>query len=143
MSTTIEEGLMDREPAGWMLGVRSPFGNPRRYSRLASVSLFALCLAAGVNGALAEGNSEGKVILERNCGRCHAVVPDGMSPLKEAPNLWIVLGSYPAERLEVELGEGIGSRHREMPQIQFSEEDIWSIYRYLHEKNPDAESRRP
>jgi mono/diheme cytochrome c family protein len=126
-----------------MLVVRSRSNKLRRRSRLASVSLAALCLAAGIHGALAEDDSEGKAILERNCGRCHAVVPDSMSPLKEAPNLWIVLGSYPAERLEVELGEGIGSRHREMPQIQFSEEDIWSIYYYLHGKQPDAESRPP
>ena len=49
----------------------------------------------------------------------------------------------PTERLEVELGEGIGSRHREMPQIQFSDEEISSIYHYLHDDAPDAEQRRP
>lgn len=75
---------------------------------------------------------DGKAILERNCGRCHAVSAGNESPLKTAPNLWIVLGSYPGSRLEVELGEGKGSRHREMPQIQFSEEEIASIYYYLH-----------
>ena len=127
----------------WVLVVRFHFNKPRRLSWLASVSLATFCLAGGMHGALGEDGGEGKAILERNCGRCHAVVPDGISPLKEAPNLWIVLGSYPAERLEVELGEGIGSRHREMPQIQFSEEDIASIYYYLHGKQPDAVYREP
>jgi mono/diheme cytochrome c family protein len=75
---------------------------------------------------------DGKALLERNCGRCHAVAAGTESPLKNAPNLWVVLGTYPGSRLEVELGEGKGSRHREMPQIQFSEEEIASIYYYLH-----------
>jgi len=92
---------------------------------------------------LAAKISEGRAILERNCGRCHAVAAGDPSPLKEAPNLAIVLGSYPGERLEVELGEGIGSRHRDMPQIQFSAEEITSIYYYLHGEGPDSEGRRP
>ena len=58
-------------------------------------------------------------------------------------HLWTVLGYYPTERLEVELGEGIGSRHREMPQIQFSAEEITSIYYYLHSDALDAEQHRP
>ena len=86
---------------------------------------------------------DGKALLEKNCSRCHAIAPGLESPLKEAPNLWIVLGYYPTERLELELAEGIGSRHREMPQIQFSDEEIMSIYSYLHSDAPDAEQRRP
>jgi mono/diheme cytochrome c family protein len=89
-------------------------------------------LASYGQPGLAAEAGDGKAILERNCGRCHAVIAGAESPLKEAPNLWIVLGSYPGERLEVELGEGKGSRHREMPQIQFSDEEIASIYYYLH-----------
>ena len=46
-----------------------------------------------------------------------------------------VLGSYPAERLEVELG----SHHRKMPQIQYSETGIWGVDHYLRGKKPDAE----
>ena len=72
----------------------------------------------------------------RSSEGCHAGDP---SPLKEAPNLAIVLGSYPGERLELGLGEGIGSRHAEMPQIQFSAEEITSIYYYLHGKEPEPE----
>jgi mono/diheme cytochrome c family protein len=76
---------------------------------------------------------EGRILLERNCGRCHAVALDSPSPLAGAPNLRIVLGSYPTERLEFELAEGIGSRHREMPQVQFTLEDIEAIESYLAE----------
>lgn len=76
--------------------------------------------------------AKGKALLQSNCGRCHAVSADTESPLKQAPNLWIVLGAWPSERLDIELAEGVGSRHREMPQIQFSDEDITAIYYYLH-----------
>src|SRR5688572_26873183 len=76
-------------------------------------------------------STEGKMLLERNCGRCHALTAEALSPLKEAPNLWIVLRSYPDERLEFELSEGIGSRHEQMPQVQFSSDEITAIQNYL------------
>ena len=62
-------------------------------------------------GEAAEGEA-GSALLEKNCGRCHALAAGALSPLKEAPNLWIVLRSFPSERLEFELSEGIGSRHK-------------------------------
>ena len=107
----------------------------RRQWRIAAMVIVSFA-CYGRPGLAAEA-SDGKVILERNCGSCHAVIAGAESPLKEAPNLWIVLGSYPGERLEVELSEGKGSRHREMPQIQFSAEEIASIYYYLHGKEGD------
>jgi len=106
-------------------------------------ALIFVAMALYIRPSLAAESSDGRAILEKNCGRCHAVAPADASPLKEAPNLAIVLGSYPGERLELELGEGIGSRHRDMPQIQFSAEEITSIYYYLHGKEPDSEYRRP
>ena len=96
-----------------------------------------------LTAASANDAADGKALLEKNCSRCHAVAPGLESPLKGAPNLWTVLGYFPAERLEIELAEGIGSRHRYMPQIQFSDEEIASIYAYLHNDAPDAEQRRP
>lgn len=80
---------------------------------------------------LAEADESGKTLLEKNCGRCHALAADKPSPLKQAPNLWTVLRSYPPERLEFELSEGIGSRHKDMPQIQFTSEEIDEIENYL------------
>lgn len=94
-------------------------------------ALVALSMLAGASrGEAAQGES-GKSLLERNCGRCHAVAFDTPSPLKEAPNLRIVLSSYPTERLEFELAEGIGSRHKDMPQIQFTPDQIEAIEEYL------------
>jgi mono/diheme cytochrome c family protein len=89
-----------------------------------------LLLPLEAQGATDEA-AQGKALLERNCGRCHALAAEASSPLAAAPNLWIVLSSYPAERLEFELAEGIGSRHRDMPQVQFTAEDIGHIESYL------------
>lgn len=92
-------------------------------------------LLLGLPNAAAE-EERGKTLLQDNCGRCHAVEPGAASPLAKAPNLYVVLGSYPGERLEVELGEGIGSLHKDMPQVQFSGEDISDIYYYVHDEKP-------
>jgi len=111
---------------------RTPYCTSRGAAR-ASIRVAALLMAvAGSGAALADEASEGKALLERNCGRCHAVVAGAQSPLGKAPNLWTVLRSYPVERLDFELAEGIGSRHADMPQIQFADEDITRIYYYLH-----------
>ena len=105
---------------------------------LRCLALFIICCGGS---ALAEQVSDGKAILERSCGRCHAVAPGVESPRSGAPNLSIVLQSYPAERLEVELTEGIRPKHPEMPQVRFSSDDIASIYYYLHGKTPESEGR--
>lgn len=75
--------------------------------------------------------ASGEALLRKNCGQCHALTAELSSPLKKAPNLWTVLRSYSSERLEFELSEGIGSRHKDMPQIQFSSEEIEKIENYL------------
>ena len=98
---------------------------------VAAVALLTL----GASGALAaEGSGtalDGKAILEKYCGRCHAIEATGASPLPKAPPLRQVYLSYPIQELEVGLAEGMGSRHRDMPQIQFSTEQVSAILNYL------------
>ncbi len=103
----------------------------RKYMRWiyrAAVGLLCFYYSVAAN---ASDSADGKGLLERNCGRCHALAADTSSPLREAPNLWVVLRSFPTERLEFELSEGIGSRHKDMPHIQFSSEDIFKIESYF------------
>jgi mono/diheme cytochrome c family protein len=95
---------------------------------------FGLLLLFSAGSLEAAENADGRALLEKNCSRCHAVTLSAVSPLAAAPNLWTVLRSYPTERLEFELAEGIGSRHRDMPQIQFSTEEIRSIVKYLDQE---------
>ncbi|WP_072369285.1 cytochrome c [Hyphomicrobium sp. NDB2Meth4] len=99
-----------------------------------------VCVAAADVKTEAE---KGQALLEQNCGRCHGVVGDQKSPLKQAPNLSVVLGAWPNEELEMELADGVGSRHRDMPQIQFSPEEITSIYYFLHGGEEKAPAKTP
>jgi cytochrome c len=75
--------------------------------------------------------SEGKAILDQHCARCHSIAARGDSPLPQAPPLREVYLKYPIQQLESGFAEGMGSRHREMPQIQFSTEQVSAILDYL------------
>ena len=94
------------------------------------------CLALlmfGASAALAAGSddSAGKALLEKNCGRCHSLEATGTSTLPQAPPLREVYLKYPIDQLEEGFAEGMGSRHRDMPQIQFSEDQVAAILNYL------------
>jgi mono/diheme cytochrome c family protein len=90
-------------------------------------------LTVGASGALAANvtANEGRTILEQNCGRCHAIDAKGDSPLPAAPPLREVYLKYPIDQLEEGFAEGMGSRHRDMPQIPFSEDQVAAILAYL------------
>ena len=94
------------------------------------------CLALlmfGASGALAAGSdaSAGKALLEKNCGRCHSLDATGTSPLPQAPPLREVYLKYPIDQLEEGFAEGMGGRHRDMPQIQFSQDQVAAILNYF------------
>ncbi len=74
----------------------------------------------------------GKAILQKDCSRCHSIEATGDSPLAVAPPLRDIYRKRSLERLEFELAEGMGSRHQEMPQVQFSTEEIAAILNYLN-----------
>jgi cytochrome c len=74
---------------------------------------------------------EGRAILESNCGRCHAIDAESASSLPQAPPLREIYLRYPIDQLEGGFAEGMGSRHRDMPQIQFSDEQVAAILSYL------------
>lgn len=98
---------------------------------------YALCclalLSFGASGAIAANTevAEGKALLEQNCGRCHSIEATGASPLPQAPPLREVYLKYPIDQLEQGFAEGMGSKHRDMPQIQFSPDQVAAILSYL------------
>jgi mono/diheme cytochrome c family protein len=94
-----------------------------------ALALSGLCLGCGSGVVAAE--DPGQALLETRCGRCHGIAAEAKSRLKTAPNLWETLRAYPTERLDFELAEGIGSRHRAMPQIQFTSDEIAWVKAYL------------
>jgi cytochrome c553 len=92
-----------------------------------------LCLTATLEAAsFSKLATRGKIILQEKCGRCHAIEPVGESPLKKAPPMRDIYDRYNPRELRAELIEGKVSKHREMPQIAFSDEDTYAILTYLH-----------
>lgn len=101
---------------------------------LATLALAGLGLWPAVAAEGPSPAAEGKLLLEKNtCARCHAIEATGDSPLKQAPPLRDVYRKYPAQKLEFEFAEGMGSRHKDMPQIQFSSGQVDAILIYLSE----------
>jgi cytochrome c2 len=84
-------------------------------------------------GFSSEMTSRGKSILLEKCGRCHAVEAVGESRLKNAPPMRDIYGRFAPRELEAELQEGMVSKHKQMPQIEFSQEDVAAIMAYLYE----------
>jgi mono/diheme cytochrome c family protein len=76
--------------------------------------------------------ARGKKILQERCSRCHSVEASGESPLVGAPPMRDVYARYAPRELTAELSEGMVSRHKEMPQIDFSDEDVAAIMAYLY-----------
>lgn len=99
--------------------------------REALCSLALLALGASEVLAANAGPTDGKALLEKNCGRCHSLEATGASPLPQAPPLREVYLKYPIDQLEGGFAEGMGSRHRDMPQIQFSPDQVAAILNYL------------
>lgn len=98
------------------------------------LSLVATVAVSARNDAKTSTAAEqhaGKKLLQSRCGHCHSVTKTGQSPLATALPLRDVYRTYPIEQLAFELSEGIGSRHKSMPQIQFSSEEIDQILAYL------------
>ncbi len=102
-----------------------------RSLKLGVIACCLLLVLGAPHVGAAGGAGDGKAILATLCGRCHAIEATGASPLPQAPPLREVYLRYPIEQLEEGFAEGMGSRHRDMPQIQFSDEQVAAILNYL------------
>jgi mono/diheme cytochrome c family protein len=114
---------------------------------MGAVTLCALLLAPpGLLGpafaAEKDLTDKGKVLVEQNCGRCHATGKEGDSPHKEAPPFRTLSSKYPVEDLAESLAEGIVSGHPEMPIFVFEPQDVAAIIDYL-ESIQDVPSAPP
>ena len=95
-----------------------------------------ISLIAGMNlstqGLAAELTDRGRLLLEKNCSRCHAIGRADASPNTQAPPFRSVITRYPAEYLAEALAEGIMTRHSEMPEFIFAPDEIEAIVAYLN-----------
>jgi mono/diheme cytochrome c family protein len=105
---------------------------PRLAHQALIVGLLVSWSAASNAATTGELRSRGKALLQENCSRCHAIGARGRSPLKAAPPMRTIYGRFAPRELQAELREGMVSRHRAMPQIDFSDEDTDAILAYLY-----------
>ena len=99
---------------------------------LALGAVILLCLPVSDAANSSKLAARGKLILQENCGRCHAIEAVGDSPLKKAPPMRDIYVRFAPRELQAELSEGMVSKHKEMPQIEFSDEDVYAIMTYLY-----------
>jgi len=106
----------------------------RRLQTLAliGVGLFLSPPAFAQSAETANLAARGQAILQEKCARCHAIDTVGESPLKQAPPMREIYGRFNPRELQAELSEGKVSKHKEMPQIAFSDEDVHAILTYLY-----------
>lgn len=73
----------------------------------------------------------GEAILAKNCGRCHAIDRTSSSPFAPAPPLRDAYKKFSVEELKMRLSEGVVSHFKDMPQIDFTDEQVAAIVDYL------------
>lgn len=103
----------------------------------AAISLIAAMVLA-TQGLAAELTEQGRLLLEKNCSRCHAIGLADTSQNAQAPPFRNVITRYPADDLAEALAEGIMTRHSEMPEFVFAPDEIEAIIDYLNSLGPDA-----
>ena len=107
-----------------------------RFSYLARsllAGLLLICVPAASEAAdTSQLEARGKAILQEKCGRCHAVEAVGESRLKVAPPMRDIYSRFAPRELEQELLQGMVSKHKAMPQIEFSQEDVAAVMSYLY-----------
>ncbi len=99
--------------------------------RLCVLTLALPGLLAPAFAAEKDLTAKGKVLVEENCARCHAIGKEGDSPHAEAPPFRTLSSKYPVEDLAELLAEGIVSGHPEMPIFVFDPQDVAAIIDYL------------
>ena len=107
----------------------------RSAAQALSLGIFGLLLNLPANSEdanLSEAATRGKIILREKCGGCHAIEAAGESPLKKAPPMRDIYTRFDPRELQAELSEGMVSKHRQMPQIDFTDEDVYAILSYLY-----------
>jgi cytochrome c len=90
-------------------------------------------LAFGLSPATAENNDvqAGKTLAENNCKICHAIEPQGTSPLSEAPPFRDIAASYDQSELEDAFNEGVATEHPAMPDWKMTSDQARQLSAYI------------
>lgn len=75
---------------------------------------------------------EGKVLVEKTCGWCHATGSAGKSPNEMAPPFHTLASRHPVLALREPLSRGIAAPHDQMPNFQMPDADVDKIIAYIN-----------
>ena len=80
---------------------------------------------------LSPAAQRGRVFVQVNCAKCHAVGRIGDSPLSIAPAFRTLHKRYPVESLQESLAEGIVTGHPSMPEFALPPDQVDAVIAYL------------
>jgi cytochrome c len=107
--------------------------NRLRETMRRTLALAALGVGLAASSAFAQDPqiAQGRDIVQRNCGMCHAVGRTDASPNSTAPAFRDLHKRYPIDNLAEALAEGILTGHPQMPEFAFPPEQVTAIISYL------------
>jgi mono/diheme cytochrome c family protein len=106
-------------------------GSDRRRHRLRVCMLAAVLLGSGLPALADSLTDHGKVLVEFNCARCHAIGTTDKSSHPDAPPFRTLSKRYPLTDLEEALAEGISTGHPDMPEWVANPDQIDAIIAYI------------
>jgi cytochrome c len=103
----------------------------RNFALAIVVALLLLAALSTLVPGQQSASERGRVLVERECARCHAVSRTGQSRHTSAPPFRDLSKKYPVENLSEALAEGIVVGHKDMPEFLFEPADIEAILAYI------------
>jgi cytochrome c len=98
---------------------------------VAALVLMGFLVAVGRAETLSPAAQRGRVFVQANCMKCHAIGRTGDSPLSIAPAFRTLHKRYPVESLQESLAEGIVTGHPSMPEFALPPDQIDAVIAYL------------
>jgi mono/diheme cytochrome c family protein len=105
----------------------------RRRTALERVFITLLALLAAGTASGSELVEAGRILVNANCARCHAIAGPGPSPVAVAPPFSTLARRYPLDNLAEAFAEGITVYHPQvvMPEFVFTPQEIEALLAYL------------
>ena len=99
---------------------------------LLTFAVAGLALSLQLSSGFAQSPDErGRVLLNDNCARCHAIGKTGKSPHEAAPAFRTLGNSFDLDEMTRHLEAGLMPGHPDMPAFKFGKEDARAVTAYL------------
>jgi cytochrome c len=108
-----------------------PLSHCLKAAFVAALVLVGFLVAVGRAENLSPAAQRGRVFVQVNCAKCHAIGRLGDSPLSIAPAFRTLHKRYPVEALQEALAEGIVTGHPSMPEFSLPPDQVDAVIAYL------------